>query len=311
MFCKVGIGGLALMFLALLTPTAEATFLDTVLTAGALNVFEDNSREAVVDVDNSGTLTTGDVLVGFIRIDNKTAPRAAGLRDHHPSHGLRGVVYAIFSQEISSSLGGIVQNFSFTTTPGLRLSDIVPGAPANGIVAVFSSIAPITDLIVNTPPNSVGGATVTLADYFAFIQANMTLDLIAGFSDPEDFFLAQLQIGVTADANPATGILQLVGTETAANFVAGLSILVNNTAFSFADAVEVQKPLIAGGGITIHDLGISGGNATGASGDPNFNNFGDVSELGAFNQCDNAAGANVPCGFRDNADFGVFPVAVP
>jgi len=286
--------------MALSATTVQAAFLDTVLTAGVQNNFEDQSREAFIDVDNSGTVTTGDVLIGFIRIDNKSAPNVQNFDNN---------IYAIFSQQVGVIIPGIipVQTFVPTTVPGLRLSDIVPGAAANAMVAVYSGPS-IADLIVSSP-----GAT--LNDYFNAIKAGMTLAFTAGILNADDFLTATALMNVTADNAAAAGLLQLTGTETAANFTGGLSILQNFTLFDFLEAIEATNPL-AGGVSTLHDLGISGGNATGGSQDPNFNDWADASGFGSgpHNQCQTLAaptGASLPCGFIDNADFGLFPTRVP
>jgi len=291
---KTGIGAVAFASLLAFTPLAGASYLDTVLTPGVLNVFEDNSREAFIDLDNSGTVSIGDVLIGFVRIDNKTTP---------DNFNINNQIYAIFSQQVAatSGPGGLFQSFVPTVTPGLRLADVVPGAALNGAVAVYSG-GPIMDLIINAP----GG---TLNDYFNAIKAGMELDLVAGFGAANDFITATAQIPVTADDNPAFGILQLTGTETAASFTAGLTIVQNFTDFDFARLVESNN--IIGVGSNLFDLGISGGNATGAAGDPNVLAFADAAGFGPFNQCQttaNPTGPSIPCGFRDNADFGVVPL---
>ena len=291
---KTGILGALLAGMLALSPVAHSSYLDTILTAGTLNVFEDNDREAFIDVDNSGNVSVGDVLIGFVRIDNKTAP---------DSFAINNQLYAIFSQQVAT-VGPVFQTFAPTTVAGLQLSDIVAGADPNGVVAVFSSNAPITNLITTSPGD-------TLQDYFDVILAGMELDLVAGFREADDFFTAIATIPVTADNNPATGLLALEGTDNAAFYTAGLSILQNFTDFGFAEAVSATNPLAPG---STHQLGISGGTATGASDDPNVNDFADASGFGGgpHNQCQNTGSAtNLPCGFRTNADFGVVPIAVP
>ena len=296
---KLGMGVAVMSLMLGFGSAAQAqSYLTTQLSSG-LNVFEDQSREAYIDVNNSGTIDVGDVLVGFLRIDEKSAPNAVDYNNQ---------IYAIFSQQIVNVTGGIVpvQVFAPTTVPGLRLSDIVAGAPANGMVAVYSSDTPIQNLITTS-------AGTTLDAYFDLIQANMDLDVIAGFSDPEDFLNAIAILAATADNNATTGILQLQGGETVASFTGGLSILVNNTGVAFLDAAAATNPLA--GVPTLHDLAISGGNATGGSDDPNFNDWADASGFGSgpHNQCQTLASptVNLPCGFRDNADFSVVVAQVP
>lgn len=149
-----------------------ATYLSTIFDYSGLNTFEDQSREAFVDVNNDGAVGPGDVMVGFARID-----------DHFPLVGGVGAtgnrIYAIFSQQIKSVAGtspNLTLEFEPTTTLGLRLSDLgISGAPANAIVAVYSGFTDITDLITSSPGNLTGSSTVNLLDYFAEIRNNLTL----------------------------------------------------------------------------------------------------------------------------------------
>jgi hypothetical protein len=303
MLRRVGIQTLALAFSVAFSAAAHASFLSGQLTSGAFNAFEDQSREAAIDVNGNGVFDVGDVLIGFIRIDNKQAPNAVNYNNN---------IYAIFSQEMTAQVG-VLQSFGPTTVTGLKLSDIVPGADASGIIAVYSGPS-IADLIVTAP----GG---TLNDYFNAIKAGLTLDLIAGFApvvagstnaDGADFLtaIALFPADFGAAASPClTNIECLQAGDNVAFFTGGMSVLQqfgDMLNFVFADDVSATNP--AGLSGPRFQLGISGGNAVGASADPNVSSFGDASGFsgGPHTQC-----ASGPCGFIDNANFIVHPFAVP
>jgi hypothetical protein len=302
MLKKIGGAAAALALTFALSPAAQASFFSDTLVAGTTNTYEDNSREAVIDVNGNGTFDAGDVIVGFIRMDLQSAPVTNNFDNN---------VYVIISQQLlapTASCPAPFQCFAPTTTSGLTLADLgVTGADANGMFALYSGST--TDLI-STPPSP----TATMQDYLNTITSDLTLDLVAGFQDPEDFLTATAFIHVTFDdasigTTCTTGLLCLE-TQTIAAVQGGLSILQNNTGFTFADSLPSTNP--AGGSpLDLFQIAITGGNATGASDDQHFNNFGDATGLGGSNwtQCHTTAApdVNLPCGVRDNADFSVVP----
>jgi hypothetical protein len=284
---------------ALAPAAAQAAFLDTQLSPGVLNVFEDQSREAAIDVNRNGVLDVGDVITGFIRIDNKSTPNAVNYNNN---------IYAIFTQEMTATgvnaIGQPFQTFSPTSVAGLTLSDLTGVASANGLVAVYSSAASLGDLIAGSPGP-------TLSDYFAAIMTGH-LDLVAGFAPGSTDFLTSTGFLPVTFTPGLLNIDVLPQTTTVANTVGGLSILENYTAFDFLDAVVGIDPAT----LTpdTYQLGIAGGTTTGADGVANEADFTDASGFtdalgGAFAQCTNTAGGNIPCGFTNNADFGLVPVA--
>jgi len=303
MLRKIG-GVAAVLGLAFASSVAQASFWTDTLSSGTINTYEDNSREAVIDVNNNGVFDAGDVIVGFIRMDLQSAPVTNTFTDN---------VYVVISQQLlapTASCPAPFQCFGATTVSGLTLADLgVAGAPVNSTFALYSGSLG-QDLIANTPNNS---NTATMADYLSTIENGLTLDLVAGFRDPNDFLVATPNFQATFDNScpplDPTGLLCIVGSDTIASITGGLSVLVNNTPFNFSDTLTASNPVGPDG---FFQVGIAGGNATGASDDPNFNNFGNASGLGGittWQQCNSDTGANVPCGVRDNADFSVLPIA--
>jgi hypothetical protein len=304
---KRGIQGFALALLILGSVSiGQASTFDTYLTAGTLNTFEDTSREAFVDVDGDGTFNVGDVLVGFVRIENRSDPSAIDLGN---------TTYIVFSQQIASidTTTGIV-TFEATTATGLSLEELA-GTSAGAMVAVVTTT---NDTNFGNLIDTAAVAGGTLEDYFNLLLGpTSTLELSAGIVDVTaggDFFNATIDAAAAfAGCGIDIGDPLVVTTEcienldssvTIATFTAGLSIIDNNTAFTFSDTV-----LAAGNGdATLAQFAITGGNASGAAGTlPD--EFKDASTLTTANQCGETG--DIPCGFRDNADFSVIPVAVP
>jgi len=89
----VGLVGAGLL-LSLAAP-AQASYFSSTIETG-VNNYQDQSREIYVDANGDGLFGVGDVLTGFLRIDNKIGPTGIDLQNR---------VYVIFSQEVKS-IGG-------------------------------------------------------------------------------------------------------------------------------------------------------------------------------------------------------------
>jgi hypothetical protein len=283
---------------------ACASFLSSILAQGQ-NSFEDQDREAFVDVNGNNTFDVGDVLLGFVRLDNHT-PVVNGVGP------INNRIYAIFSQQVTGISGNVVQ-FGPTTALGLTISDLIGiSAPAGSIVAVYSSFSPITDLITTSPGNLTGSSTTNLFDYFQAIKNGMSLTVIAGFgsgpTQTDDFFTATITsdgvtLGLTSPGN-ASSISSIPQSITVANFTAGLSILLNNDPEVIYNEL-VQGKLISGGPppvFTLHDLVIKNGAVSGASDATNATEWGKVNPDLSYNN---------PGGFITDADFLVNVTVIP
>ena len=302
---KKGLAGASLVAALLIGfgSPAHAGLLDSYLVPNALNFFEDNSREAYFDVNNNNTFDAGDVLVGFLRIEQRSAPSVQDVGN---------TLYAVFSQQVASINASGIVTFAPTTAAGLQLSDFVTGAESNAMVALYSGNVG-SNLITTAPTDLSGNGTVTMLDYLKAITAG-TLELTAGIAaNSTDTFKAL--VSTSLPLSTAT-IASLVTTSGVANFEALLSILTNNTSFDFANDVCTGGFFGGIGGIaagTCAQLQIQTGNVLGAS-NASPGQFKDGTEFaGSYQQC-NTGGAtpnNVPCGFIDNADVNIHPVPEP
>jgi hypothetical protein len=287
----LGSAAAAVLALALAAPAAAVT-IDEGLTPNVLNTVEDQDREAFIDVDGDGTLSVGDVFIGYVRID-----------DFLPSgDSADNQVYAVFSNQIIGFDGNMVI-LGATTTAGLTLQDITGDAnTAGGMFAVYDSGSSMGNLITNP-----GAVATDLEGVINHILAEGTLRLVAGIDGAtDDYFVVTLSSpftpGMSTDLFAATPVSVTVG-----SFVGGLSILYNNTSFDYADDVLTVNPQT--GMFVESELGIGNGAIRGAIGDGNEAIFTDASGYTNLNQC-TVNGDNVICGFVTDADFFVRPLQV-
>ncbi len=286
----------ALLILGTSALSLAADF-DAFLVPGAVNNFEDNSREAFFDTGtgNSGTFGVGDVVVGFVHIENRSGPNPTSLGN---------TTYAVFSQQVTGISSGVV-TFGTTTVTGLTMDALVTGASSSAMVSLISRNAGFsTDLILAAPTNQTGTSTVTMADYIKFLTNNGTLQATFGINAINNFFTAALTNGTTPSTND---ILISPQSISFASFSAGLSLLQSSLTFGLANDVVCNG---AGVPITVSQLCISGGEVHGGA-DADPANFLNGSEFGAspIDQCGESGDS--PCGFVDNAHFAVHPVPEP
>lgn len=286
--------------------SSRASFYSSILAQGA-NSFDDQDREAYVDVDGDGKLSLGDVLLGFVRLDDHD-PIVSGVGP------IENRIYAIFSQQVktitiitvgSQPVFGQI-DFEPTTATGLTLSEIVPGASANGVLALYSSPVPITDLINNSPGDLTGNGTTNLFDYFKLIKDNMTLSAIAGFgsgpTNSDDYFTATTNtsagLGLLATGGAAT-IPNISQSVTVANFTAGLTILQN------FEPTVIYNELVVSTRDTLHELVIKNGNVSGMNGASFANQWSSIRPDLSYTEAQN------PGGFVTDADFVVNVTVIP
>jgi hypothetical protein len=269
-----------------------ATTVSQGLTPNVLNTIEDQDREAYIDANEDGTFNVGDVLIGFARIDNfLPAGLAAGNQ-----------VYAVISNQVLAINGNFVSVGAVdpVANPGLTLSALTGDAiNADALFAIYDTAGSFGDL-VSAP---VG---VSMLDNITFI-AGGNLQLSLGIVAADDFHTTELNalgsvilVGSNAPITGLSAALPIAG------FTSGLSVLDNNTGFTFADAVPTFDALT---GVQTNQVGIANGAVRGAAGDGNEAIFTNVP---GFAQCQtDPANGTVPCGFVTDADFFIFPTAVP
>ena len=203
------------------------TTINNGLTPGAQNLVSDESRETYVDANRNGLFDTGDVIFGYIQIQNFS-----------PSGALAGnAVYGVFSQQVTSITGTTNINFGATTVAGLTLQALTgnAAAPAGSIASFYDNAAGYGTNLITT---ALGGAT-SMKDYIDFITGNGTLRLTAGLSRPSDFLVS----GSNFAGAPNSNFINLPSGIQVAATGGGLSVVQNNTNFSYAANVSVSSPI--------------------------------------------------------------------
>lgn len=288
------------MFLGL-GGAAHAGYFASTITPGA-NTYEDQSRETYVDVDGDGTFNTGDVLVGFLRLDDKTAPNGVNLGNR---------VYMMFSQQVTG-IAGTVVSFGATTAAGLTLTDLgVAGAGAGDMFAMLTKGGAgfSKDLILTSATDRTGNGSVTVKDYFDLLLDEGTVEMIGGMHAADDKFTASSAFA----GGPNGAFIGLADSLTVSNFVAGLSTSLDPAGITILDVTPAGVHADLAPPVTINEVAFSNGAARGTFGVVNASEWTDASELiGAhgYKQCTDATGANVACGFVDDLDFS-FNAQVP
>jgi len=284
---------------------AQAGYFASTVTSG-LNRYEDQSREAYIDVNGDGLFGVGDVLTGFVRLDNKVAGG---------SFSLNNSVYAIFTQQVTSVVGTTVF-FGATTTPGLTLNALgVASAGPNDMIAVLSRTGGFSkDLIITSAGDVTGNGTVTLKDYFSFLLSEGTLDMRVGMTDTpfcsggtSDCFTASsgLAGGSNSTFINAPTSLQV------ATFLAGLEITLDPAGFTIPDNTTSGVFYPPATATSISELALVNGVASGYAGVANAAEWTNSSELTSLKQCSVAGGPSVACGFVDNTALVFNATAIP
>lgn len=235
---------------------AEASILPQTWVFNTNNVYEDQDRTAVFDMNNNGELDAGDVFVGYLRIDGRSLP-TPGV-DIPPS-GPDGGLYGVFAHEVYSiqSVYNVVPGFNthyMISGPVVNPAAVgwldlptlapktVPVGPGQGpaMVGVYEEVP--TDLINNMPPVAPGnGVRTTILDYIRYIDTNGKLDLTLGIGvppgedtdggpvpAPDDYWDSWINLvlaGVDTVPNLANTALFNLPSPVGANFGAGLSAI--------------------------------------------------------------------------------------
>lgn len=286
------LGFTAAMALVLGGSVGAAT-LDGGMTPGVFNTIEDQDREAYIDVDASGTITVGDVFLGFVRLDDFLP---AGISTNNQ-------VYGVISNQITAvNVGGDATIFSLgtTTAAGLTLADLTGDSNATGgMFAIYDSASPYgTNLI-----QDAGLAGANIFELIDYIVAGGDLRLTVGLSAADDYLMVENNAAFPAGSSNSA-FPTLPASVTVNSFTGGLSVLYNNTNFIFADAVATIDAL---GGIHTTQIGIGNGATRGAYLDGNESIF---TNAPGYTQC-TVNDVNTICGFVTDADFFAVPYRVP
>lgn len=335
------LGFVACGLVAGLGGTAEGALFFGSMVNNAVNTFEDQDRESIVDIDGSGTISPGDVFFGWVRYDERSSPLpGTPLPDDD--------VYAVFSFQIAP--GGIVTvpvgpvslhsvTFLPTAVPGLTLDDLIGlplGTNPTGISAIFEGVG--ANLITTSPGDVAtsllfGAGADGILDMFDFTEtiAGGTLDAIAGFgagagAPPADHFFSSFVLPVLGDpillpAGPILTTSTLAGGSIGTNsFHGGMTILFDASGGNLLPGMVPDSADGPPG--SLHDVTIQNGQVSGAA-DLTYSS-GIESPFGPFFRGTGiggdltpglpvgAGGAPVPVwGVSSNSDLNVYPIPEP
>jgi hypothetical protein len=213
-------------------------------------VFQDQSREQFLDLDNSGTISGGDVLRGFVRVDNNNPGGPTGTLAGHSTQ------YVVFSQTFDPVTFGWqaipfagppaaqrMYSGMFLPTPntgvgGTGLQDLT-GLPVS-LSAFFAAYDVVPELDVLNDFDT--GVLPTMAAAISkIVSAPNTIAFTAGYRDPEDFFMFEtlaLTLGVD-DFVLAPALAPLLAGKLG-SFTGGFSILDNFLPFTTFNDVLTQ-----------------------------------------------------------------------
>lgn len=307
-----------------LAGAAQAGYFASTIVNG-VNTYEDQSREAYIDVDGDGTFNVGDVILGFLRLDNKSTPSAFSLDNK---------VYLIFTQQVSyigpaGPTGRSPVAFVPTTAAGLTLADLLGTGyrsgpdfssyvTSNDMFALFSRSTPFSvNLVTGLPAPGVtdrtGNGSITLADYFDLILDEGTLEMTGGIYTAnnctafgDDCFSAE-----SAFAGSNSTFPTLPTSITVSNYVAGLTVNIEPSGVTILDST-LSGAHYVGPVVSQNEIAFLAGTASGAFQADNYLQWTDASEIignKGYKQC-TVGGQNVPCGFINDTDIS-FEARVP
>jgi hypothetical protein len=238
------------------------------IVPNVLNIFEDQSREVVFDINGNNSLDVGDVFIGYFRYDN-------GGQDGQPLAPLpNGELIAAFSLQVTSLDAGGAVEWGMTTQDGLRLIDLLPqvdtlntATPWVGdeIAAIYSDTG--FDPIATALADSNGDGEIDIRDHMFLQDANGSLELVVGLRELDDFFSGE----ITGLAGPLDGLNSLSSSIGLGDFTAGLSILANESGVAFSESVctdtigSGNPALCAFLGGTLHEALVANGDLNGNS----------------------------------------------
>lgn len=183
-----------------------------------------------VDIDNNGFVSAGDIYLGYLALDARTAPTGLDLDVTETNTDII-IPFSLTLTNFDDTGATTLLEWGETTLAGFTLQDLLGGAlPAQDItgdpLAVVYTGWPDN---ANNPQDSASGFT-DIIDVINDIGANATQELILGLADTsphggDDHFLGELDAGL----NGSYALLDAASTASFFSLHAGLSVLTNLT----------------------------------------------------------------------------------
>jgi len=211
----------ALLLTVAVTSNVQAGLLSSVLKFdGVPDTLDDDSVSFIVDVDNSQSLNSGDIIVGILRIAS-VMPLPPGTLEATDQ------LIGVFSIEVATStnIGGpiIKLTHSSGTDPGDATGFSIDEMFGTSLGA-SAAIAVLSDT-----GNPVDPTTLTFADaLIALNSGSYVLDAVLGFSALTDFLEIVSILDVNFDGELGFDELPLTPLTPVATETGGLSVLQDN-----------------------------------------------------------------------------------
>ena len=260
---------LSLALTALIYVPVSASILG--LASPGVTVIADENRESIFDVDGSGTLSPGDVLIGYARLDTVVSAPPSNLGPNQELVLFATQVGTVTKLDGTPRAMGDNALINFVPVSGagaalgLDLGSLTGGlvTQAGALAANFSNVG--TDkTIIST------GVGVNIVGLAGEIAAEGTLSSVAGLGKADDFWQSFFTSGVAA-ASPVDALAGLAGVNLGAafanplfganGFFAGLSILSADSG-QFEEIIPLLGSPTPG---STHQLGIINGEISGAA----------------------------------------------
>lgn len=312
--------------LAAMSMSAQGSALYDSLIDNVTNFYEDQNRESVFDMDNSGGVSSGDVFVGFVRIDDRSIPTGDPQLAPNELYGLFSIEVDTIESETDGTETEYFINYKPTTVTGLTLSDLgVGNVDSSSLVGVYGDVG--ANYITTAPTDQDSDGKITILD-FALAISSTTQDLTTGLEEGVDHWVSEATVGANPLLDPIANLaltesLTLVGGvpgNGTIGFHSGMGITYasmgdedcgGGSPWCFARLVEddVENPLDP----SLHELTVQNGDISGASdllysGSNPF--FSGAAADGTGLLDINGVGINY-YGLSSNADFGIFPQHIP
>jgi len=298
---------------------AGSTF-SSVLEVDRINTFEDQSRESIYDLDGDNTLSAGDVIHGFLRLDNRAVPSPIALgpqdlylavaiqvesRDSVPDPTTPGALlhlieYGPVTNPVAVSLG--LDFAGLFAAAGVSQPTAPAGSP-EPVAMLFENVS--LDLVTTSPGDIAGPAGVDMIDYVTTVL-RADFDVSLAIDTADDDFWSALARGAFPGADPITDLSLLTTRQlnegVFLSFDAGLSVIIDNVAA--VDFREDGMPFpVTPTPDSLHDFTFTNGDNSGAA------DIGDAGENPFFFTISDELGNTYNAfGVTDNADVSTVPI---
>jgi hypothetical protein len=258
-------------------PSAASILTSNIALDGTQTVIEDNSRGVIHDLDNSGFVSVGDVIVGLARLDRRSQNGSGVTLDDDQQLILAYSFQVDSIQSVGPFAGIYYKPVNPAAGTGLSIKELMGSSlqpslsSAQWAQATFALMEKQFPTInaANNPVNNTTTAGMALVNSVLGNGSGYTLDIIGGIVSSSDFF-TNLIIG-----GPGTNIaaIQNASNSVTLGVVSGGFSNLYNVFPSGALLLPVEGDNVLTNSPTYHDYTLTGGNLFGYGSGPGNNNW--------------------------------------